>query len=126
MREEGRDADEPVVNLDFVRLKWQSVVNAVGEINRSLPFILKISQPHSVEGSKIIIRFQYPFHCEKIISEMKHRRVVEECLNKILDTQGITIDGVVGDTLESAESRKQDTVSNILKAFGGNVIEPRI
>lgn len=111
------------IDLNTVRMKWQAMIRAVNEVNHSLPFILKISQPFSVEGRTLTIRFQYAFHRDKILNEPKHRRLVEDCLNKVMGTEGVAIDGVVGEDAQRAESRSQDMVSNILKAFGGNVIE---
>lgn len=111
------------IDLNFIRMKWQAIIREVNELNRSLPFILKISQPEAVEGNKVIIRFQYPFHRDKIISDNKNRRIVESCLNKVLETHDLLIEGVIGEDPSRAEVRSQDTVTNILKAFGGNVIE---
>ena len=118
----GNDKGAPAIDLNQVRMKWQATIRAVNEINLSLPFILKICQPEAVEGSCVIIRFQYPFHRAKIL-DPKHRRIVEECLNRVLETKGLTIDGVVGEDPVRAEGRAQDVVTNILKAFGGSVVE---
>jgi hypothetical protein len=35
----------------------------------------------------------------------------------------VTLEGVVGEDPGKAEERSQDIVSNILKAFGGSVVE---
>jgi hypothetical protein len=35
----------------------------------------------------------------------------------------VRVEGVVGEDAEAAEQRSTDMVSNILKAFGGNVVE---
>ncbi|MBP9762966.1 DNA polymerase III subunit gamma/tau [Patescibacteria group bacterium] len=116
---------EPAVGdltLDTVRAKWNVVISTVDERNHSLPFILKISRPERVDGSLITVRFQYPFHHDKVITDMKHRKIVEEALQVVFG-QTLQLAGVVGDEGMEAGQKKSDMVSNILKAFGGAVVE---
>ena len=96
---------------------------AVGERNHSLPLILKISRPEEVRGSTLVIRFQYPFHRDKILSDHKHRTMVEECMRRVLECQDLILEGVVGEDEQKQEARSTDMVGNILKAFGGSVVE---
>jgi hypothetical protein len=44
-------------------------------------------------------------------------------LRTLFNSTTLTIDGVVGEDEEQKEQRSQDTVSNILKAFGGTIVE---
>ncbi len=111
------------ISLGLVQRKWQPFVKTLGETSPSLTFILKTSRPLSVEGSVLTIRFQYPFHKDKILSDLKNRRIIEDTLNATLGTTGVRVEGVVGEDAEAAEQRSTDMVSNILKAFGGNVVE---
>lgn len=119
----GPDSGTTAVDLDMVRAKWSTIIREIDEKNHSLPFILKISHPEEVRGTVLVIRFQYPFHRDKIVSDPKHRRVVEETLREVLQCPAMTIEGVVGEDPGSQEQRSQDMVSNILKAFGGNVVD---
>ncbi len=114
---------DAIIDLPTVRIKWNTIIRAIDEKNHSLPFILKISQPHDVQGSTLIIRFQYPFHKDKIITDMKNRRIVEACAREILGVPTLVIEGIVGEDVARAEERSSDMVSNILKAFGGQVVE---
>ena len=123
VKAEVSSSEEPSVDFDLVRMKWAAVIRAVNEQNHSLPFVLKISQPESIQGNTIVIRFQYPFHRDKIINDVRHRRMVESCLNQVMETQGLMIDGVIGEDPARATERSQDAVSNILRAFGGSVVE---
>lgn len=116
-------SEEAVVDLDTVRAKWNAIIRVIEEKNHSLPFILKICRPEAVRGHVIIIRFQYPFHRDKIISDGKHRRIVEEGIREVLQSSTLTIDGIVGEDQERQEQRSSDMVSNILKAFGGSVMD---
>ena len=117
------NADGATVDLDMVRSKWNTIVSVIEEKNHSLPFILKISRPEEVRGHVLVIRFQYPFHRDKIISDGKHRRIVEECLREVMRCPTLTIDGIVGEDQERQEQRSSDMVTNILKAFGGSVMD---
>ncbi len=116
-------SDEDVIDLPTVRVKWSAIIRAIDEKNHSLPFILKISQPHEVQGKTLVIRFQYPFHRDKIITDIKNRRIVEECARAVLQVPTLVVEGIVGEDVARAEERSSDMVSNILKAFGGQVVE---
>ncbi|MSR85157.1 DNA polymerase III subunit gamma/tau [Candidatus Uhrbacteria bacterium] len=111
------------LDLNTVRLKWSAFIRAVEERNRSLPFILKISRPESVVGSTLTIQFQYSFHRDKILSDGKHRQIVEACARELFACPELRIEGIIGEQAGAKEERSQDMVSNILKAFGGNVVE---
>jgi len=109
-------------DLSIARSKWNALIRAVDEKNHSLPFILKISQPIEVRGNVLVIGFQYPFHRDKVLNDLKNRRLVEESLRAVLEIPNAMIDGVVGQEAEKQEVSR-DVVTNILKAFGGSVVE---
>ncbi len=111
------------VDIQFVRAKWNATIRAVEEKNHSLPFILKISRPELVDGDTIFIRFQYAFHRDKVITDLKNRRLVEEALRETLQVPTLKIEGMIGEEQTTTEVRSQDVVSNVLKAFGGTVVE---
>ncbi len=130
----GRDSSTPLrsaqndnagnsaIDINTVRMKWQAVIRAVDEVNHSLPFILKISRPEEVRGNTVILRFQYAFHLDKIVGDPKSRQIVEQSMEKVFGVR-LALEGLVGEDASRAETRSQDIVSNILKAFGGNVVE---
>ncbi|HVM90463.1 MAG TPA: DNA polymerase III subunit gamma/tau [Verrucomicrobiae bacterium] len=111
------------LDLNMVRMKWAAIVRKVDEANHSLPFILKISRPESLRGQAVVLRFQYPFHLDKIVTDPKNRHIVEQAMRDVLGDASVTLEGVVGEDPGRAEERSQDIVSNILKAFGGSVVE---
>ncbi|MFA6429622.1 MAG: DNA polymerase III subunit gamma/tau [Patescibacteria group bacterium] len=111
------------LEIGTVRAKWNLFVSAVEEKNHSLPFILKISRPERVEGDRIVVRFQYAFHRDKILSDVKHLRIVEECAREIFACPTCRFEGMVGEDPAQQEQRSTDMVGNILKAFGGQVVE---
>lgn len=110
------------LTLDMLRAKWTAVINVVDEKNHSLPFVLKISRPEHVEGGTVTVRFQYPFHYDKIVSDVRHRKLVEEALQQVFGTP-LQLAGVVGEEGGEHGQKKSDMISNILKAFGGTVVE---
>ncbi len=111
------------LDLNLVRMKWNAIIRAVDEKNHSLPFILKITRPEAVRGTAVVLRFQYAFHHDKIVGDPKNRHMVEESARAILACPSLTLEGVVGEDETRTEARSQDIVTNILKAFGGQVVE---
>lgn len=112
-----------VIDINLVRAKWNTIIRTVEEKNHSLPFILKISRPEMVQEKTIFIRFQYSFHRDKVISDLKNRRLLEEAIFEVLQIPGLKIDGLIGEEVQEGEQRSQDMVANVLKAFGGNMVE---
>jgi hypothetical protein len=112
------------VDLATVRRLWGAYIRAVDEQNHSLPFILKISKPEKVEGPVLTIRFPYPFHRDKVIGDMKHMRIAEACARQVFGVPDMRLEGIVLGPDETGDaSSPQDTVGNLLKAFGGAVVE---
>lgn len=114
-------------DIHDVRKYWSIIIREVEKKNHSLPFILKVSQPDHIEGNTIHIRFQYPFHQEKLLQDMKTRHIVEEAIRIILKNERILIDGFCHGRIEeegkSLENAPADVVSRVLGAFGGTVVE---
>ncbi|MDO8617780.1 MAG: DNA polymerase III subunit gamma/tau [Candidatus Uhrbacteria bacterium] len=119
----ARNDDSKMLDLATVRRQWNAIVRAVDEKNHSIPFILKISRPEEVRGHTVVIRFQYAFHRDKILSDHKHRSIVEACMRQVLEDPGLIIEGMVGESTDTQEERPYDMATNILKAFGGSVVE---
>jgi DNA polymerase-3 subunit gamma/tau len=115
---------ENAPSLHDVLIKWREVIRLVEKENRSLPFVLKTCQPESISGLTIVIRFQYPFHREKIVDDLKSKRIVEAALRIALGRDDLLIDGVVGELVGDADRpTTTDIVSKVLNAFGGTVVE---
>jgi hypothetical protein len=94
------------------------------EKSKSLTFIMKISRPVEVVGQVVMIEFQYPYHREKIVNDLKAKRLVEDCLRDALQITDVRIDGTVKEEgSEEKETRARDMVSNILRAFDGQIMD---
>lgn len=119
------DSTEKILDLSSVRKQWNPFIRAVEVLNHSLPFILKISKPERVEGNTLVIRFPYPFHRDKVIGDSKNLRLVEGCAQKVFDAPKLRLDGIVLAPEEetASPSAPQDVVGNLLKTFGGSVVE---
>ncbi|GEM_PF-643111 len=115
--------DAPTISLASIQQKWPSILRAVEDKSRSLTFIMKLAHPASFDGKLLLIQFQYPFHRDKIISDIKTKHMVEDCIRTVTGSHDLHIDGVVtvADAVDK-EPHSQDVVSNILKAFGGQLI----
>jgi hypothetical protein len=124
------ESSRPISNLSVdltlgqIQSKWPTFIKSMDAKSPSLTFVLRISRPVNLENGTLFIQFQYPYHREKIIGDMKGRRLVEDCLNEVLACSGLRIDGMVGEeSSEDKNARKEDMVNTILKAFGGSVVE---
>ncbi len=113
----------PVVSMATVRAQWQEIIRLVDEKNHSLPFILKTSSPHSVEGNTVFIKFQYSFHRDRLIGDGKNRAIIQEAARIALKNDQIMIEGIVASEAAAAPGGAPDMVGNILQAFGGSVVE---
>lgn len=126
---EVRRNDGSVLDIHEVRKYWTVITREVEQHNHSIPFILKICRPERVEGKTIIIRFQYAFHREKLLEDMKTRHLVEEAVRLVLRDNELLIDGFCASasTEDSAEKdltqAPVDIVSKVLNAFGGQIVE---
>jgi DNA polymerase-3 subunit gamma/tau len=116
-------AEGVLVSLADVQSKWPAFMRLMDEKSKSLTFVMKITHPSAVHGSTVVISFQYAYHREKIVADTKAKHLVESCLREVLGAD-VVIDGVVEtESDESREARSQDIVSNILKAFGGQIVD---
>lgn len=119
----GDDSPAAQVTLGQVMGRWPAIMKLLDEKSPSLTFVLKISQPVAIEGNLVTIRFQYPFHKEKILGDLKNRRIVEDCARQALGAPDLKLDGIVGDAPVAKDESQRDTVASLLKTFGGNLVE---
>lgn len=118
-----REPSADDISISLVQRKWPGFVKTMSDSSPSLAFILKTCRPIETRGNTVTIRFQYPFHRDKILADIKNRRVAENAFAEALGVPVIHLEGVVGEDADNAEKRSVDMVSNILKAFGGQVVE---
>jgi DNA polymerase-3 subunit gamma/tau len=115
---------ESVFTLTQAQQKWSAFIKLVDAKSPSLTFILKLTRPYSVDGPRVTLAFQYPFHKEKICGDIKAKRLVEDCMAEALQVSSVQIDGMIAsEEPEAKELRSRDMVSNILRAFEGQLVE---
>lgn len=110
-------------DLSLVQRKWATFMKAIAEKNASWTFILTTSRPIQVVGNTLTIQFQYAFHRDKLLNDVKNRRTIEDTMATVLGVPSVCCEAVIGEDASSAVKRSEDMVSNIIKAFGGNVVE---
>ncbi|MFH1621237.1 MAG: DNA polymerase III subunit gamma/tau [Patescibacteria group bacterium] len=115
---------ESTFSLNDVRSKWQTFLKILDEKSRSLTFILKLCRPLEVRENVVVLGFKYPYHREKIVEEIKSKRLVEDCLREAVNSNNLHIEGII-DNQEIAEEKPADMVGKILKAFEGQVVEEK-
>jgi len=103
------------MTLEDIKQRWSAVIKKIQEKNASLPFVLKLAEPVRVEADTVELGFQYKFH-QETINETKNRIVIEEGMSDVIG-EAVKIKGVY------LEKTNNETVSEVLSAFGGNVIE---
>lgn len=109
------------LSLDEVIKIWSKLLQSL-EDHKSLVFILKLCRPRSVEGEKIILEFQYPYHQQTILQNQKNKLLIENFLRKLSGLPSLSIDGLVNSTADSTEPGKKDMASNLINAFGGRLV----
>ena len=114
----------PVIDLLEIQKHWRRIVDRVSEKNPSLRFILQITKPESIQGDMLLLCFQYPFHCDKIMKSSEIKMMIEHIIEDLVGTK-ILIDGMVKAKSEEKPVIKRDMVDNILEAFGGSVVESK-
>jgi DNA polymerase-3 subunit gamma/tau len=122
-------ADAPRLDIHEIRKYWTVIIREVEKENHSIPFILKICQPERLEGKTIVIRFQYAFHREKLLEDIKTKYLVERVIRAVLRDEELLVDGFCASASEAPSAEKDlsrapaDIVSKVLDAFGGQVVE---
>lgn len=114
------------LDLHEIRKHWNKIISEVEKENRSLPFILKICRPELVKGNTVFLKFEYSFHKEKLLEDLKTKRIVEQAIRNVMRNDNVLIDGVMGSDTKNGDdlaSAPKDIVSKVLNTFGGQVVD---
>lgn len=109
------------LKLSDVQSAWAAFLKTLDEKSRSLTFVLKLARPVALEDGVLTVEFQYPFHREKVLNDMKTKRMIEECFEQVLKER-VEIAGIVGNGDARTDPKPATMVDTILKAFEGNVV----
>ncbi|MFQ5435168.1 MAG: hypothetical protein ACE5FD_09860, partial [Anaerolineae bacterium] len=72
--------------LAQVKAKWREMINHVGEEHRNLPPLLNMGKPLALEGSAIILGFDFPIFKEKFTNTAGAAEIIGEAFSDLLQT----------------------------------------
>jgi hypothetical protein len=79
-------------------------------------------RPLAVHGQELVIRFQYPYHQQTIIGNVKNKSLIENSLRKITGFENLIISGSLEDEKDDQPAEPKTQVGRILDAFGGQIL----
>ncbi len=108
-------------SLDDVLINWQKFLASL-EDHKSLLFILKLCKPTEIRGEKLVLSFQYPYHRQTIIGNVKNKQIVENALRAALGQNELVIEGTDHNAAEETGNAKNNSsMGMLIDAFGGQV-----
>lgn len=132
--------DGPSVDLsrEEIAAKWPEVLVRVKPLNHSLPFVLQACEISDVKNSKLLLTFKYRFHKDRVNSA-QIKPVLEKFLAEVYGTP-LNFEALLDENLVLAEvstetaevvpgtnnidnnNEPPSSMDNIMKAFGGEII----
>jgi len=133
-------------SLDMVVKNWNEVIARVKPLNHSLSFVLQTARVTGFHGNVIDLTFKYKFHKDRIVSapimEMLCNVLFEVygqtlIINALIDESMVTVATPVAtgenssageaEILETAtpapaDAKADNVISNLINAFGGEVV----
>ncbi|MDP3964658.1 MAG: DNA polymerase III subunit gamma/tau [bacterium] len=110
-----------VLEIDEIRKRWNDVQEQFQKANPSLGLTLRLSEPVSIEGNRLVLRCGYAIHAERIESQ-----TVRDQIQKIMANiygVALTVTTVVETTpLKEKKEGGANTLNPILESFGGEVV----
>jgi len=119
-------------NLNLTRAqiveKWSEVVSGIKPLNHSLSFVLQACEITDLKDSKLCLTFKYRFHKDRVNS-VQIKPVLEKLLSEIYGTP-LSVESFLDENLviatptetESPVAGGETPMDNILKTFGGEII----
>ncbi len=108
-------------SLDDCLTAWPKLLNTLEE-HKSLVFILKLCKPVAVHGHEMVIHFQYPYHQQTIIGNIKNKSLIESSFRSISGFQNLVISGSLEKEKDNETTIPKTQTGRILDAFGGQVL----
>ena len=131
------------VNCQEVLEKWPEFLIKIKKHNHSLSFVLQNCEPRSIENNSLKLIFKYKFHQDRVKDE-SIKEIIEKTLAEVFGSK-INIEASldesleikktndvkseiknenISQTIESDSNNKNNgaTMNNLLKIFGGEVI----
>ncbi len=130
------------ISLEEINSRWSEVLTQIKKINHSLVLVIQASKPKEIVGSTLRLSTKYKFHKDRIedisikalIENVLHgifgrKLVVEAIVDEQLQTKTPVAEkkevNIPGESLDNENSEKgkdSNMMNNLLKTFGGKVI----
>ncbi|MFA6171905.1 MAG: DNA polymerase III subunit gamma/tau [Patescibacteria group bacterium] len=142
-----RPSAPSAIAIDKVMEKWNEVLARVKKYNHSLSFVLKVCEPRSVSENSLCLAFKYKFHKDRI-DNPSIKSIVEKTLKEVYNLP-LRVEVIIDESMEigqesdrregekesnggqagksakdaGAGAAGNDMMANLLKTFGGKIIE---
>ena len=84
--EEFEENVEGVIEVDYVKKNWNTIIKEVSLNNNGISALLKMASVSEIVGRKIIVEVPYDFHKERLESS-KNREMVEEVFGNVFEKE---------------------------------------
>ncbi len=73
----------PVIQPEIVQQKWNAMLKALNDLNRSAPAVLNHYRVHHVEGNTVYLCTNHELYFERLNGESQKLEIVEQALEKV-------------------------------------------
>lgn len=119
-KEEVRKETNSIINMEEVEKGWSEFITRLKPHNHSLSFIMQSCKLNGVNGNKICLSFKYKFHKDRLDSA-EVKKTLEDVLFEVYKAK-LGLEAIVDENLEINNKNNNETIDNLLKTFGGKVI----
>jgi DNA polymerase-3 subunit gamma/tau len=132
-------AENSELNLtrEDILVKWSEIILKIKPLNHSLSFVLQACEITAVNGAQLCLTFKYRFHKDRVDSA-QIKPVLEKLLLEVYGA-ALSVKSVLDENLvlpetsspapetaateaETTNNEPPNAIDNILKAFGGEII----
>lgn len=122
---EKKSSASPTVNLASGNYHiWQSVIEEVRKVNKSLAVLLQHSHPLQLDDKYIVVGLQYSFHLEQL-NKTTVKNTVSDILHKLTNNK-LLLDFIIDEEFSKNhqvfKGKNEKEVEEIIDAFGGELI----
>lgn len=112
-------------SLEFSNYQiWQSVIEEVRKVNKSLAVLLQNSHPLKLDEKYVVVGLQYSFHLEQL-NKSAVKNSISDIIHKVTNNK-LLLDFVIDDEFtqnhQVFKGKNEKEVEDILDAFGGELI----
>ncbi len=117
---------KPEISLEEVDRSWPRLRELVGQRNKGLPGLLASGKPLAMEGSRLILGFEFQILKERFDSQKDANAAVAEALRQLLQTD-CQVQTVVTGQYQNAPARIEITADDIIEMADelGGVARPQ-